>query len=180
MEFVETKLPGAFLVRIKRIEDHRGYFGRGFCRQEFIAHGLNPDVSQLNVGFSHARGTLRGMHYQTAPHAEAKLVRCTKGRIFDVIVDLRPDSPTHRQWFGAELDADDGTMMYVPEGVAHGYLTLVDRSEIYYLASVPYASASAKGVRFDDPQFGIAWPSAPSVMSDQDKNWPAYTDASIA
>ena len=177
MEFVETKLSGAYLVRVKRIEDARGYFGRGFCQQEFAAHGLNPQVSQLNVGFSLKRGTLRGMHFQMAPHDEAKLVRCTRGRVLDVVVDLRPGSKTHRQWVAAELDPDEGPMLYCPEGCAHGYLTLTDNAEIYYLTSKPYAAASARGVRYDDPAFAIGWPFAPTVISDQDRNWPDYTGA---
>src|SRR5687768_705019 len=125
MEFIETKLKGAYLVQLKRIEDHRGFFARGFCRDEFATHGLNPNMTQLNVGFSHKKGTIRGLHYQEAPHAEAKFVRCTQGAIYDVVVDLRDGSPTRGEWIGVELSADNRTMIYAPEGCAHGYQTLV-------------------------------------------------------
>ena len=174
MEFTETRLKGAYLVRLKRIEDHRGFFARGFCRDEFASHGLNSNMMQLNVGFSHSKGTLRGLHYQEAPHAEAKFVRCTRGAIYDVIVDVREGSPTRGQWVGAELTADDGTMLYAPEGFAHGYQTLVDNAEMYYLTSAPYASKAAKGVRFDDPLLSIEWPLTVAVISDADRNWPDF------
>lgn len=174
MIFTPTPFDGAFLVQIKKIEDHRGFFGRGWCRDEFAQHGLNPDVFQLNVGFSHTRGTLRGMHFQVAPHAEAKFVRCTRGAIFDVIVDLRPESPTRGRWFGAELSADNGVMLYAPEGFAHGYQTLTDGADMYYMTSARYAAGAARGVRYDDPAFGIAWPIPVTVISDADRNWPDY------
>ena len=177
MEFTETTLKGAFLVSIKKIVDNRGYFGRGFCRDEFAAHGLIPDMVQLNVGYSHSKGTLRGMHFQARPHREAKFVRCTRGALFDVIVDLRPDSPTRCQWYGAELTADNGQMLYVPEGFAHAYQTLKDETEMYYLTSAPYAAAAAGGVRYNDPAFGINWPLPISVISDADAGWPDYTEA---
>jgi dTDP-4-dehydrorhamnose 3,5-epimerase len=175
MEFTETPLKGAYLVRVKRIEDDRGYFGRGWCRDEFASHGLNGDMVQLNVGFSHKKGTLRGLHYQQAPHGEAKFVRCTRGAIFDVIVDLRVDSPTRGRWFGVELNASDGTMLYAPEGFAHGYQTLADDTDMYYLTSAPYAAKSATGVRYDDPAFGIEWPVPVTVISEPDRRWPDYT-----
>lgn len=174
MEFTETKLAGAFLVSMKQIEDHRGYFARGWCRDEFAAHGLIPAMVQLNTGFSRARGTVRGMHYQGAPHQEAKFMRCTRGAIYDVIVDLRPDSPTHRQWIGVELTAGNGVMLYAPEGFAHGYQTLTGEAEMYYMTTAPYAPGAATGVRYDDPVFGIAWPLPVSVISSQDQNWPEY------
>ena len=174
MEFTETRLKGAYLVRVKRIEDHRGFFGRGFCRDEFVAHGLNGSMVQLNVGFSHTKGTLRGLHYQEAPHAEAKFMRCTRGAIFDVIVDIREESPTRGEWVGAELTADDGTMLYAPEGFLHGYQTLVDDVEMYYMTSSPYAPKAAKGFRFDDPAFAIEWPLPVGVISDVDRNWPDF------
>src|SRR5262245_878279 len=131
MDFTATTLPGAFLVSLRRIEDQRGFFARGWCREEFTAHGLVPNMVQLNVGFSHKKGTVRGLHYQMPPHAEAKFVRCTRGAIFDVIVDLRADSPTQGKWFGAELTADNALMLYAPEGFAHGYQTLADDTEAY-------------------------------------------------
>jgi dTDP-4-dehydrorhamnose 3,5-epimerase len=174
MEFAETPLPGAYLVKLKRIEDHRGYFARGFCAAEFTAQGLASSMVQLNVGVSARKGTLRGMHYQEAPHAEAKLVRCTRGALFDVIVDLRPDSPMQGRWFGVELTAANALMLYVPEGVAHGYQTLEDDTEMYYMTSAAYAPSAAKGVRYDDPAFGITWPLPVTAISDADANWPVY------
>lgn len=174
MEFIETPLKGAFLVRLKKIEDHRGYFARAWCQEELAQHGLNPNMVQLNTGFSHRRGTLRGMHYQVSPHEEAKFVRCTRGAIHDVIVDLRSGSPTQGQWFGAELTPDNGTMLYAPEGFAHGYQTLIDDTEMYYMTTAPYAPAGAKGVRYDDPAFRIAWPLPVSVISEADQKWPTF------
>jgi dTDP-4-dehydrorhamnose 3,5-epimerase len=177
MIFTQTELEGAFVVDIKKIEDHRGFFARGYCRKEFEDAGLNPNLVQINIARSHKAGTLRGMHYQEAPHAEAKLVRCTKGRIFDVMVDLRKDSKTHRRWFGLELSADNHKMLYVPEGFAHGYQTLTDDAEMLYQTSQFFASASARGVRFDDPAFGIEWPLPVSVISDPDRGWADYPRA---
>jgi dTDP-4-dehydrorhamnose 3,5-epimerase len=174
MKFTETKLAGAYLVSLHKIEDDRGFFARGWCRDEFAAQGLTRDMVQLNVGFSHAKGTVRGLHYQVAPHEEAKFVRCTRGAIYDVIVDLRPGSPTRGQWVGAELTADNGLMLYAPEGCAHGYQTLVDNTDTYYLTSASYAAAAARGVRYNDEAFGISWPLPVSVVSDVDKNWPGY------
>jgi len=177
MDFLETTIPGAFLVTLKKITDDRGYFGRGFCRDEFKAHGLIGDMVQLNVGSSHKKGTLRGMHFQARPHQEAKFVRCTRGALYDVVVDLRHDSPTRLRWFGAELTADNGKMLYVPEGFAHGYQTLVDDTDMYYLTSATYAASAAGGVRHDDPAFGIRWPLPVSVISDADGRWPDYVAA---
>jgi dTDP-4-dehydrorhamnose 3,5-epimerase len=174
MIFTQTGLPGAYSIDIERREDARGFFARSWCAQEFEAHALNPRMVQSNIGFSIKKGTLRGMHYQIAPDAEAKLVRCTAGAIYDVIVDLRPDSATHKQWVGLELSADNHRMLYVPEGFAHGYQTLVDNTEIYYQTSQFYAPASARGVRYDDPVFGIAWPLQVAVISDADAGWPDY------
>ena len=174
MEFIETSLPGAFLVRLSRISDNRGFFARGFCRDEFRAGGLTPEMTQLNIGFSHARGTVRGLHFQEPPHAEAKLVRCTRGAIFDVVVDLRTNSPTRGKWIGVELTADNGVMVYAPEGMAHGYQTITDGAEMYYLTSARYAASSARGVRFDDPRLAIEWPVPVSVVSDQDRQWPDF------
>jgi len=174
MEFIETKLKGAFLVSIRKIEDRRGFFARGWCEEELASHGLTAHMVQLNVAFSSTKGTLRGLHYQAPPYQEAKLVRCTRGAIFDVMVDLRPESPTHRQWFGAELSADNALMLYVPEGFAHGYQTLVDNTEMYYLTSARYAADAASGVRYNDPAFDISWPLAVSVISDADAGWPDY------
>jgi len=174
MEFIETNLKGAYTVRIKKNEDERGYFARAWCHDEFLKHGLNAIPVQLNVGFSLRRGTVRGMHFQLPPHAEAKFIRCTRGAIYDVILDLRADSPTAGQWYGAELTPDSGLMLYAPEGFAHGYQTLMDDTEMYYMTSAPYAPASARGVRFDDPAFGVRWPLPVSTISEADQKWPRY------
>jgi len=174
MRFTESHIPGAYQVDLDRREDERGFFARAWCAQEFARHGLNPHVEQLNVGFSRRKGTLRGMHFQRQPHAECKAVRCIRGRIFDVAVDLRPDSPGYRRWFGTELSAENGRMLVIPEGCAHGYLTLVDDSEILYTTSCAYAPDCAGGVRWDDPAFGIDWPFDPVVLSDQDARWPDF------
>jgi dTDP-4-dehydrorhamnose 3,5-epimerase len=178
VEFTETKLQGAFLISLRKIVDDRGFFARGWCRDEFAKHGLNPDMVQLNVGFSGKKGTLRGLHFQNPPQQEGKFVRCTRGAIFDVIVDLRRDSPTHRQWLGVELTADNGLMLYSPEGFAQGYQTLVDDSEMYYLTSGYYLPTAASGVRYNDPAFQIAWPLPVESISEADKNWPDYLSAS--
>lgn len=172
MVFTETAIKGVYLIGLERKEDHRGFFARSWCHQEFEAHGLNPSLVQVNVGFSLKKGTLRGMHFQQQPHQEAKLVRCTMGQVFDVAVDLRLDSPTYRQWVGAELTAENRTMLYVPEGCAHGYQTLQDDTEVVYQTSQPFAAKYATGVRFDDPAFGIVWPLGVAVISDMDKAWP--------
>lgn len=174
MEFIETKIKGAYSIRLKKIEDERGYFARAWCNKEFDQYGLNAKVAQLNTGFSGRRGTVRGMHYQLAPHAEAKFVRCTRGAMFDVVLDLRAGSPTEGQWFGCELSADNGAMLYLPEGCAHGYQTLAENTEMYYLTTASYAPASARGVRYDDPAFGIIWPLPVSAISEADEEWPSY------
>lgn len=148
---------------------------RAWCIQEFAEHGLNFQPLQANMGFSVKKGTIRGMHLQTDPALEAKLVRCTRGSVFDVMVDLRRDSPSFGHWYGAELSADNGRMLYVPEHCAHGFQALDECSEIYYLTSAMYAPDSVRGVRFDDPAFGISWPLAVSVISEQDRNWPLLT-----
>ncbi|MBY0399272.1 dTDP-4-dehydrorhamnose 3,5-epimerase [Myxococcota bacterium] len=177
MEFVETKLAGAWLVRQKKIVDARGHFARVWCTDEFRQHGLEPTIVQINTGLSVQKGTLRGMHYQLAPHAEAKFMRCTRGAIFDVIVDLRPGSATRGQWVGYELTADNGDMLYAPPGFAHGYQTLCADAEMYYTTSAMYAGPSARGVRYDDPAFGITWPLPVTVISDADRNWPSWNPA---
>jgi dTDP-4-dehydrorhamnose 3,5-epimerase len=174
MEFIETSLRGAYVVRLNRIEDDRGYFARGWCREEFIQHKLNPEIKQLNIGFSHKSGTIRGMHYQLAPHDEAKFVRCTRGAIYDVIIDLRAGSPTLGRWYGVELTADNGAMVYAPEGCAHGYQTLKDETETYYMTSALYVPSAVRGVRYDDPAFGVKWPVAVSAISAADRDWPDY------
>jgi dTDP-4-dehydrorhamnose 3,5-epimerase len=175
MRFVPLELPGAYVVELEPVRDERGYFARTWSREELSAAGLNPLVAQCSTSRSERAGTLRGMHFQHPPHAEAKLVRCTRGAIFDVIVDLRPESPTHCRWVGAELTEENGKAMYVPEGFAHGFQTLTDGVDVLYMISVPYAPEAAAGVRWDDPAFGIDWPSAAGrTISDRDRAWPDY------
>ena len=174
MLFAETKLKGAFLLELEKREDSRGFFARTFCQREFTAHGMNPNVVQCNIAYNKKKGTLRGMHFQNAPFQEAKFIRCTKGAIYDVILDLRPGSPTFKQWTSAELNEDNHKMLYVPEGFAHGYQTLTEVSEIIYQVSQFYAPESAAGVRHNDPAFAIKWPLEVSMISDLDKNWPDF------
>lgn len=174
MEFKETRLKGAFLIGLNKIEDHRGFFARGWCRDEFAQHGLNANMVQLNVCFSHKKGTLRGLHYQAPPQQEAKLTRCTRGAIFGVFLDLRSGSPTRGQWFGAELTPENALMLYAPEGFAHGYQTLTDDAEIYYLTSGYYLASAVRGVRYNEPAFGISWPLPVSAISEADEKWPDY------
>jgi len=175
MNFIETKLKGAYIIDIKKIEDERGFFARAWCQNEFKTYNLNPNMAQLNVAFSHKQGTIRGMHYQESPWQEAKLVRCTNGGIYDVIIDLRRDSPTHKQWIGVELTEENRRMLYAPEGFAHGYQTLQDDTEMYYQTTQFYAPEFARGVRFDDPVFGIVWPLSVEIISNQDRSWPDYS-----
>ncbi|MGE3876489.1 MAG: dTDP-4-dehydrorhamnose 3,5-epimerase [Parvibaculaceae bacterium] len=174
MIFKETKLPSVFVIELERRSDERGFFARQWCAEEIFRAGLNPALTQINVARSIASGTLRGVHYQRAPHGEAKLVRCTRGAVFDVAVDLRAESPTFRQWVGIELDAESGRALYIPEGCGHGYLTLAPETELAYQASVAYAPASATGVRYDDPAFAIEWPAPIKVISAQDRSWPSF------
>ncbi len=171
MKFTETSVAGAYVLDVNRIGDDRGYFGRLWCEKEMEDMGLVHVIRQSNIGFSPKAGTLRGLHYQTAPHQEVKIVRCTRGSVWDVVVDLRPESPTFKQWYGLELNPDNASMLYVPEGCATGYLTLEDNSEIYYNTSAMYAPEHATGVRHDDPAFGIEWPGEAKVMSDNDVAW---------
>ncbi len=168
MIFSETKLAGAFIIEPERLEDERGFFARTWCQREFEAHGLNPRLVQCSISFNRKKATLRGMHYQVAPYEEAKLVRCTRGAIYDVIVDLRPESPTFKQWVGVELTVENRRMLYIPEGVAHGFQTLADNTEVFYQMSEFYHPESARGVRWDDPEFGIEWPMTPTAISDKD------------
>jgi dTDP-4-dehydrorhamnose 3,5-epimerase len=172
LKFLETKLSGAFLIEVERIEDERGFFARSYSRDVFDNQGLRADFVQSSISYNSRAGTLRGMHYQSAPHAETKLVRCTRGAIFDVIVDLRPGSRTERQWHGAELRADNHRMLYIPEGLAHGFLTLEDATEVFYEITPYYEPAATRGVRWDDPALSIAWPSPPAVLSARDQSLP--------
>jgi dTDP-4-dehydrorhamnose 3,5-epimerase len=176
MIFTEVELPGAFIVELEQLHDERGYFARAWSETEFREHGLAGRAVQGNVAYNRRRGTLRGMHYQVAPHEEAKLIRCTRGSLYDVIVDLRPTSPTYLRWTGIELRAADGRMFYVPEGFAHGYQTLEDDTEVFYLVSEAYAPEAERGVRWDDPAFAIDWPPAdPRIVSEKDREWPAFS-----
>jgi dTDP-4-dehydrorhamnose 3,5-epimerase len=174
MIFTETKLKGAYIIDLKRVTDERGYFARRWCAMEFSTHGLSPTVAQVNIGHSAKKGTIRGMHFQTVPHAEVKVVHCSRGSLYDVIIDLRNGSPTKGQWVGVELTADSGRMLYVPEGFAHGYQTLGDDTDLVYQTSQLYAKESATGVRYNDSAFGVAWPLPVSIVSIGDRNWPDY------
>jgi dTDP-4-dehydrorhamnose 3,5-epimerase len=176
MIFNKTRLEGAYIVEMEKHEDERGFFSRSWCKNEFEDHGLNSRLVQANIGFSLKRGTLRGLHYQMPPYEEVKVVRCTMGAIYDVIVDLRPDSQTYKQWLSVELNCDNRKMLYVPEGFAQGYITLIDNTEMYYHTSQFYAPKSARGIRYDDPSFSIDWPIKVAVISEADKNWPNYED----
>jgi dTDP-4-dehydrorhamnose 3,5-epimerase len=174
--FERTRLEGAFLVDLERREDERGFFARTWCADEFADHGLVNRLVQANVSWNARQGTLRGMHFQHPPHAETKLVRCTRGAIYDVIVDLRPDSETYKEWLGVELTDENRRALFVPEGFAHGYQTLVPDSEIIYQVSAAYAPQAEGGVRWDDPAFGIEWPDAGNaLLSDKDRSWPDFT-----
>jgi dTDP-4-dehydrorhamnose 3,5-epimerase len=173
--FHETAVAGVFVVELELRGDDRGFFARAFCRREFEEQGLNPAVIQCNLSFSAAEGTLRGMHFQRPPHEEAKLVRCTRGALWDVALDLRRSSPTYRRWTGVELTADNRRMLYVPEGCAHGFQTLVPDTEAFYQVSAAYAPEAEHGVRWDDPAFGIEWPRADGrVLSPKDASWPDF------
>ena len=177
--FTETPLQGAYLVDPELRRDQRGFFARTWCREEFAARGLDATFVQANLSYSARRGTLRGMHYQVAPHAEDKLVRCTRGAMYDVIIDLRPASPSHKGWFGVELSAQRYRMLYVPAGFAHGYLTLEDETEVMYEVTAAYHPESERGLRYDDPAIGIAWPIAVSVVSDKDRSWSSFGGGSV-
>ncbi len=172
MIFHPTDIAGCVVVAPERHADMRGHFARTWDGEAFAKPGLNPAIAQCSVSFNERRGTLRGMHFQRAPHAEAKLVRCTRGAIYDVCLDLRPDSPTFHQWHGETLTADNGVALYVPEGCAHGFLTLADATEVFYMISVPYVPEAADGVRYDDPAFGIAWPEPVRVIHERDAAYP--------
>jgi len=175
MIFTETKLKGAFIIEPERLEDERGFFARTWCEKEFKEHGLNPRLVQCNISFNVSRGTLRGMHYQAPPFEEAKLVRCTAGAIYFVIVDLRKNSPTFKQHSGIVLNAESRNMLYVPEGFANGFLTLEDNIEIFYQMSEFYAPGYERGFRWNDPAFAIQWPEEVRVISDRDKNYPDFS-----
>jgi len=175
MLFQETPLAGAYVIEPKRITDDRGFFARLWCRNELQQQGLNPTIAQTNIGVSVRKGTLRGLHFQVAPHAEVKIVRCPRGAIYDVIVDLRPSSATFKKWFGIELTESNNRAIYVPEGFAQGYITLEDDTEIYYHTTECFQPGSASGIRYNDPAFGITWPVQPEVISKPDLEWQDYS-----
>lgn len=174
MRFTELDVAGAVLVSPDRHEDERGHFARTWCAEEFAEHGLDTRVAQASVSFNHRAGTLRGMHWQDRVAPEIKLVRCTRGAVVDVIVDVRPESPTHLVHAAVELTEDNGVALHIPAGVAHGFLTLRDATEILYQMTTPHTPTAARGARWDDPAFGISWPAAPVVINERDRTWPDY------
>jgi dTDP-4-dehydrorhamnose 3,5-epimerase len=174
MKFCPTPLNGAYTIELEKRGDDRGFFARLYCQHEFKSAGIPTDVVQINNSLSAKAGTLRGMHYQLPPAAETKIVRCIRGALYDVIIDLRPDSSSFGRWFGAELSAENRSMMFVPQGFAHGFLTLVDDTEAIYLVNASYSPEAERGLRFNDPRFSIVWPRTPVEISDKDRNWPNY------
>ena len=174
MIFKETPLPGAFVLETRRFQDERGFFARTFSVDEFAAHGLDTDVVQCSVSFNHRRGTLRGLHFQEAPYEETKLVRCTRGAIWDVIVDIRSGSPTRGRHFALVLSADERNALYIPKGMAHGFISLEDSTEVFYQISERYSPEHARGYRWDDPTFTIPWPEPATVISDRDRDLPLF------
>ncbi|KOH46940.1 dTDP-4-dehydrorhamnose 3,5-epimerase [Sunxiuqinia dokdonensis] len=177
MKFNETELKGAFVLEINQLTDERGFFGRSWCKREMEEHGLNGNVVQANTSFSKTKGTLRGMHYQKHPHEETKLIRCTKGAIYDVIVDLRKDSPTYLKWFGIELSENNYKMLYVPEKFAHGFISLTDDAEVTYLVTEYYTPGAEAGLRFNDPKLKIDWPLDVTVISEKDRQHPDFDES---
>lgn len=175
MKFSPTALAGACIIDIEPVPDERGFFARSWCREEFAKHGLNPDLAQCSISFNKKHGTLRGMHYQAKPHEETKVVRCTRGAIYDVIVDLRPESSTFRKWIAVELSADNRRMLYIPAGLAHGFQSLTDDTEVFYQISTFYHPEFARGARWNDPAFDIEWPVTERVISDKDRQYPDFS-----
>jgi len=180
MQFIETKLKGAFVIDLEQRQDSRGFFARTFCAKEFVDHGLKPTVAQCNLSFNHKAGTLRGMHYQIPPATETKLVRCTHGAIYDVIIDMRPDSPTYKSHFGVELTAENRRALYVPELFAHGYQALTDGAEVVYQVGEFYTPGYEQGLRYDDPAFNIQWPMPVTVISEKDAAWKPFESVAVS
>lgn len=177
MLFIETKIKGAFVIELEKYSDDRGFFSRAWCQKEFKEQGINSQFVQANIGFSKNSATIRGIHYQIAPFEEAKLVRCIRGAIFDVVLDLRPELPSFKQWVGVELSDENRKMLYVPEGCAHGYQTLVDNTEVFYQVSQVYSPGSERGIRWNDPEFDIEWPiDEDLVISEKDQNWSDFME----
>ena len=179
VKFTETSIPGAFIIDIEPKTDDRGFFARSFCAEEFAFHGLNPTVAQTSISFNAKRGTLRGMHYQSRPHGEAKLVRCVSGSVYDVIVDLRTESPAAKRWFAVELSAANYRMIYIPEGCAHGFQTLADNSELHYQMSEFFHPESTRGFHWRDGQFDIPWPIRETVISPRDQELPLFQNCEL-
>ncbi len=179
MIFTETKLKNAFIIDVQKHEDERGFFARSYCNREFEAHGLNTNVVQANISYNKTRGTLRGIHTQLRPFGESKLVRCTRGALYDVIVDLRTESETYLQWIGVELTEESYRMLYVPEGFGHSFITLEDETEATYQVTQYYTPAAERGYRWDDPAFNIEWPISPQVISTKDRSHPFFTEDSL-
>jgi dTDP-4-dehydrorhamnose 3,5-epimerase len=177
LKFLETSLSGLYIIELEPIHDSRGFFARSFCASEFASHGLSKQVAQCNVSSNEKRGTLRGLHFQVAPHEEAKLVRCTQGSIFDVAVDIRTSSPTYLKWFSCELSQLNHQLLYIPEGFAHGFQTLHDNTEVSYTMFEFYHPESAHGLRWDDPALAISWPITDPIISDKDRSYPLLTRA---
>lgn len=176
MVFTRTRIPGAFLIEIEKRSDARGFFARAWCENEFHEHGIDVQFVQANIGFSEHAGTVRGLHYQLAPHEETKLIRCTRGAVFDVIVDLRTTSPGYKQWYGVELSEQNHRMLYVPGGCAHGYQTLTESAEVFYPVSTFFKPEAERGIRYDDPTFNIEWPIHVRVISEKDRAWTDYSE----
>jgi dTDP-4-dehydrorhamnose 3,5-epimerase len=177
MIFTKTTLKDAYIIDLNKIKDERGFFARVYCVKEFEEHGIKFPIVQANISYSRSKQTLRGMHYQLEPHGEAKLIRCTKGSIYDVIIDVRSDSSTYGEWLGVELTEKNYRMLYVPEGFAHGFITLEDDTEVTYPVSEYYTPGAEQGIRWDDPAFGIEWPVEPKIVSEKDSNWVDYKES---
>ncbi len=174
MKFIATRLSGVFILELERLDDERGFFARSFCRDEFARHALASEFVQCNVSFNRSSGTLRGLHYQASPHAEAKLVRCTRGTIYDVVVDIRVKSDTYKEWLTTELSADNYRMIYIPDGCAHGFQTLTDNTEVFYQMSAAYQPDAARGIRYNDTALGIRWPLPNPTLSARDAAYPDF------
>lgn len=179
MIFTELKVKDAYLVEVERLKDERGFFARTWCPQEFLEHGLDPNLAQCSISLNHKRGTLRGMHLQLPPHAETKLVRCTQGALYDVVIDLRGNSPSYMVWDAVELTADNRKALYVPKGCAHGFLTLEDNTEVLYQISEFHAPGYARGVRWNDPQFSVRWPAEVVIIAQKDQSYEDYDPAAF-
>lgn len=175
MLFEKTALPGVVIITLQPIHDDRGFFARSFCKNKLESAGLQNDFVQSNISYNHKKGTLRGLHYQTSPHEEIKIVSCRRGAIYDVVVDIRENSPTYHQWIGIELSADNYRSLYIPKGFAHGFITLCDDVELHYLMNNYYHPEAAAGIHWNDPSLAIAWPNKPIIISDKDKNLPRLT-----